>query len=129
VDFEVLGPFHLYPPVPGTIKTDWSMSWCEEWLPLTLESREACLLVMGAFMASGGAAADRLYERYQQEDPSVARLPLTVDQVLDVFSKALWGASEPCAEDAGDEEECDHPNGFGPNGCPCGAFAPPLEGW
>lgn len=33
----------------------------------------------------------------------------------------------PDVSDNNDEEECDHPNGFGAHGCPCGATVPPAD--
>lgn len=77
---QVFGPFHLYPPVPGSPRTAWTLSWKEEWLPGTYDSRETLMLVCGLFL---GSENNGLVDEYLELlNKRFRPAPVTAQQVL-----------------------------------------------
>lgn len=69
---EILGEFRLYPPVPGTPRTGWVLSWSRMWLPGSYADRTTVVLaaglVLGAPLDQGLAFLERLSQRVNREE-------------------------------------------------------------
>jgi hypothetical protein len=82
---EYLGPFRLYPPVPGTSQGGWTLSWKGEWLPGNYADRDAVMLIVGLWTGSGnpGGLVDELLETLQERhNRAVVSRSITVQDIL-----------------------------------------------
>lgn len=81
-NFETIGPFELHPPVGGA--SGWTMKRDDRWIPLTVDSRDTCLFLAGAYAAGvGDEDVEDLRDLYNRATPSVN---VTAQHLLDMLA-------------------------------------------
>jgi hypothetical protein len=64
--FEAVGPFELHPPIGGG--SGWTMKRDDEWVPVTLDSRDACIFLAGMLAhLLHRATVEQLRDQYNRE--------------------------------------------------------------